>query len=313
MYRLDEEKHPNYLDFFLFAANSNLRCYHTLSELIKEKCIINEKIVFDYLKLRPDAPFDEKTKKISKNYEKYHQYNPTEIHKCDEKNDDVNFIYDSKIDSNSLVGLDITGFTIPDIFRILYVLKEDKKVKLLHVYYTEPKHYLFKDTVFDTYEYLSGERTYQAIPEYATLKADPELLVCFLGFDKNVSNVLFEKVVPFETITINGFPSYLPKLKDISLLNNYSLLTGIDNESQLFTRANNPFSSYNTLCQIKNNHPKNLMNICVLGTKPMALGACFFALNNINNVKVTYLYPQKYASNTTDDSTNSWYYMINFE
>eukprot|EP00831_Metopus_contortus_P077478 TRINITY_DN7286_c0_g1_i4.p2 TRINITY_DN7286_c0_g1~~TRINITY_DN7286_c0_g1_i4.p2 ORF type:complete len:151 (-),score=0.91 TRINITY_DN7286_c0_g1_i4:316-768(-) len=120
-------------------------------------------------------------------------------------------------------------------------------------FYTEPKHYLFKDTVFDTYEYLRGERRYESIPGYTSIKSDPELLVCFLGFDNNVSNVLFDKVIPVETITINGFPSYLPKLKDISLLNNYSLLTKIDRDSQLYTRANNPFSSYNTLCEIRKN------------------------------------------------------------
>eukprot|EP00831_Metopus_contortus_P077480 TRINITY_DN7286_c0_g1_i6.p1 TRINITY_DN7286_c0_g1~~TRINITY_DN7286_c0_g1_i6.p1 ORF type:complete len:209 (-),score=4.45 TRINITY_DN7286_c0_g1_i6:202-828(-) len=165
----------------------------------------------------------------------------------------IDFILNSEINSKSIVGLYITGFTIPDIFTILQILKENKNVKTLYVFYTEPKHYLFKDTVFDTYEYLRGERRYESIPGYTSIKSDPELLVCFLGFDNNVSNVLFDKVIPVETITINGFPSYLPKLKDISLLNNYSLLTKIDRDSQLYTRANNPFSSYNTLCEIRKN------------------------------------------------------------
>jgi hypothetical protein len=112
-------------------------------------------------------------------------------------------------------------------------------------------------------------------------------------------------------VVINGFPSYVPKLKDISLLSNYSLLTSsIDYEHKFFAKANNPFSAYNVLCDIRSKYKDFLMNICVLGTKPMALGACIFALKNLEDVKVTYPYPQNYLSRTTVDSTKSWHYVV---
>lgn len=310
----DDDTIINKYDFFLFAANSDQRCYRVISKLKSIGCPIGNTIVFDYEKLRPKKSSSE-DQSSNKKYNEFEIYHPNVILNCSNDDDDVKFLYNSDINDISTIGLDITGFTIPDVFRILYVLKEFKKIKLLHVFYTEPKHYLFKDIFFDTYEYLIGERTYQAIPEYyITNDTDMEILVCFLGFDKSVSNILYEKAIPNETVVVNGFPSYLPKLKEISLLNNYSLLTtDIDKGAQFFAKANNPFSSYNTLCDIRKKYPKGVMNICVLGTKPMALGACMFALDNLSNVKVTYLYPQNYSSNTTEESNNSWHFFIEFD
>lgn len=47
-----------------------------------------------------------------------------------------------------------------------------------------------------------------------------------------------------------------------------------------YAQANNPFSAYNTLVEIKDSNTDKLLDICVLGSKPMALGACMFALRN---------------------------------
>ena len=309
---VEVDKLPDHLNYFLFAANSNMRCYNSLLKLSDSSCSIDTKIVFDYKKLRPTKEKD--GDEVLKNYEEYEKYDPTIVHECIGEDDDVNFIAKLQIVESDCMGLDITGFTVPDVFRLLYILKEIKKIKSIHVFYTEPQHYLFKEDIFDTYEYLSGERTYKPVPEYFTIGSyEKELLVCFLGFDMYVSDYIYEKVLPYEAIAINGFPSYLPKLKDISLLNNYSLLTAnVDSEHRFFTRANNPFSAYNTLCDIRKKFPDCLMNICVLGTKPMALGACLFSLDNKQNVKVTYPYPQHYVPKTTESSTKAWYYVVDF-
>jgi hypothetical protein len=290
-----------------------------LSLLIENKCEIENIVLFDYEKLRP------KTKDINgkqtpnfkvlvENYNKYSSYNPTVKYSCIEADDDVNYLARMTLSEDTMIGIDITGFTVPDVFRALYILKEIKKVRSLYVYYTEPQHYIFKEDIFNTYEHLSGERTYKPVPEFFTVGSyEKELLVFFLGFDLYVSDYIYEKALPHEAVAINGFPAYLPKLKDISLLNNYSLLTSnIDNDHRFYARANNPFSAYNTLCDIREQYPDYLMNVCVLGTKPMALGACLFTLENRHNVKVTYPYPQQYAPNTTEAHTKSWYYIINF-
>lgn len=59
-----------------------------------------------------------------------------------------------------------------------------------------------------------------------------------------------------------------------------------------YAQANNPFSAYNTLVEIKDSNTDKLLDICVLGSKPMALGACLFALRNPQIVKVSYPFPK---------------------
>lgn len=310
------QKIPNALDIFLYAANSDQRCYNVLSFFLKNKYKLGEKILFDYKKLRPlpstiEVSHTHDFDILNTNYLMYQQCNPT-IVPCEMDDDDVNYIAKMNLTEHTKLGLDITGFTTPDVFRIIYVLKEIKKIQSLYVFYTEPQHYVFKKDIFITYEHLIGERTYKPVPEYFAVGSyEKELLVFFLGFDLSVSDYIYEKALPHEAIAINGFPAYLPKLKDISLLNNYSLLTAhIDNEHRFYAKAINPFSSYNTLCEIRDLYHDYLMNICVLGTKPMALGACLFSLKNQSSVKVTYPYPQQYAPHTTESQTKSWCYSI---
>jgi hypothetical protein len=304
------KKIPSSLDIFLYAANSDQRCYKVLSSFWENKYTLGEKILFDYKKLRPLFSADD-FDILNDNYLMYQRCNPS-IVQCEKDDDDVKYIANMDLTEHTKLGLDITGFTIPDVFRIIYVLKEIKNIQNLYVFYTEPQHYVFKKDIFNTYEHLIGERTYKTVPEYSTVGSyEKELLVFFLGFDSSVSDYIYEKALPHEAIAINGFPAYLPKLKDISLLNNYSLLTShIDNKHQFYAKAINPFSSYNILCEIRKLYPDYLMNICVLGTKPMALGACLFSLNNKSNVKVTYPYPQQYSLHTTKSLTNSWCYSI---
>lgn len=313
MFNIDEDNCnlPCHFDFFIFAANSNMRCYNAISKLSSSDCKIDQKILFDYKKLQPNEQRDGIDAII--NYEAYKSYLPCTVAECIDDDDDVQNIVKLDVSFEQSIAIDITGFTVPDIFRILYVFREIKKTSILYVFYTEPQHYVFRDDIFNKYEYLSGERTYKPVPEYfSTGSSEKELLVCFLGFDIYVSDYIYEKALPHEAVAINGFPSYLPKLKDISLLNNYSLLTtNIDNEHRFYTRADNPFSVYNTLCDIRSKFPDFLMNICVLGTKPMALGASMFSLDNKDNVKVTYPYPQQYIPQTTHSSTKAWCYVVN--
>lgn len=318
----DQDKIPLTLDYILCAASSDQRCYHVLDSLSYLDCKIQNIIIFNYQKLQP-LYIDVYGQKRDNFNSLIQEYNHYLIYKdfatsfktiaCVNDNDDINFINTINFQENIEIGLDITGFTIPDLFRIFYFLKEIKHCCKIHVFYTEPEHYLFKKFIFDTYSHLSGQRTYKSLPEYfASGESTKELLILFLGFDPDISNYIYDKALPTEVIAINGFPSYLPKLKDISLLNNYPLITShIDTNHKFYTRANNPFSTYNTLHDIREKYNDFLINICVLGSKPMALGACIFALQNKDNLKVTYPYPQEYSPNITKSRTKSWYYEIN--
>ena len=76
-----------------------------------------------------------------------------------------------------------------------------------------------------------------------------------------------------------------------------------------FSRANNPFEAFNLLEDIKNQNQTSFINIAPLGTKPMALGACLFALY-YPDVRVVYPLPATYEKVTTNKCWNSWRYLI---
>jgi len=78
-----------------------------------------------------------------------------------------------------------------------------------------------------------------------------------------------------------------------------------------YSQANHPFSAYNTLTEIKSNNKNKILDICVLGTKPMALGACLFALNNSSHTKVSYPYPVEYRPQISIEAADIWWYGVN--
>jgi len=297
------------MKFLFIAASCDERSYKISNIILGKSNLVEKMYIFDYKKFQP-------TKDQEQEYATYYNYmvfKDYEIIKCENEDDDIHNLNKIHIEPTDCIGIDITGFSIPDIFRIFYVLRQIKSIRHLHVFYSEPRYYYYSNGLFDTYELLSGERKYTQIHEYfASGSQQKEILVCFLGFDKMVSKWVRELADPSEIVVINGLPSYMPKLKDISLVNNFDLLSMIDKDNIYFTRASNPYSAYNTLCDIKEKFNGALLNICVLGTKPMTLGACIFALDNIGTVKVTYPYPKSYKLKTTEESSRLWHYFIDF-
>lgn len=296
------------VDYFLIAAYSSERAYKCISYLYSINVSINNVLLFDYNKFRPDA--------ISVLYDRYKTYSEikykTEVLKCE--NDDATQLNKIPISNNSSVAIDITSFSIPDLFKIMFVLREIKKIDKIYAFYTEPKYYCFRQGLFDAYEYLIDERSYETINEYHNSGSNnEETLTLFLGFDKGTSTMVKEESKCSEVVVINGFPSISPKLKDISLLNNKKLLIELGQNNLYTAKANNPFSAYNILYDVKNKFSENLINICVLGSKPMALGACLFSLDFKKHVKVTYPFPKYYGNNISEGSSTSWFYELFFK
>lgn len=300
------------LDWLIIAANCDKRAYAISSKLKNDPNIaLGNLCVFDYDKFKPKED-------DADNYAQYMIYstlNPEKVISCIDRDDDIDGLAKLAISETQIVGIDITGFAIPDIFRIMFVLSKIQKITLVYAFYAEPRQYPYKDGIFDSYELLGGECTYEALPEYGSSGLQTgeklnETLVCFLGFDKGKARYMHEKINPSNTVVINGFPPYLPKYKDISLVNNRDLLNIIGIDSIHYAEAKNPFASYNALDSIRKQYDGDLLTVCVLGTKPMALGACIFSLKNADNLKVVYPYPTEYAKNTSDESDRNWCYIV---
>ncbi|MDD4494872.1 MAG: hypothetical protein PHV32_11110 [Eubacteriales bacterium] len=291
------------LDFLIMAASSNVRSYKSLEFIGQKGTDINNIIMLDFTESSPtqDSPY----------FNDYHAYSKMGIHittiSCDQNS--INF--DSLgISENSKIAIDITGLNIPSLYRIIFILSEVFGINQLHIFYTEPQFYVFEQGMLDAYEYLIGDRKYNVIEEYFNSgENNKEVLVIFLGFDRMTSSMVKDEVNPSITYLINGFPSTSPKLKDISLLNNYELIKKIT--PQIYnTKANNPFSAYNILSEIQRKHLNELLNICVLGSKPMALGSCLFVLHNKLNVKLSYAFQKGFKERISEGAATTWHYEI---
>lgn len=288
-----------HIDKLILAASGDERAYNSVSTLLKNGFKIDSIVVlkFESQCVAPDSP----------TYTAYSQYSnfsiPTTVIFLE---GDVIALDPKDFEGNNVV-VDITGFSIPNLFRMLFVMKEMLMIQKMHILYTEPQHYIFGSDTFGSYSYFIGEREYRALDEFfISGDSGKELLTIFLGFDRMTSSIVKEEVDPIETVLVNGFPSMSPKLKDISLLNNKEIIATVG-RPKYSVKTNNPFSAYNTLQKIQNDHPGILINVCVLGTKTMALGVGVYALKN-NNVKISYAYTKEHASSISKGVSNMWYY-----
>jgi len=214
------------------------------------------------------------------------------------------------VDNSVTVGIDISCFTKPYFFYLIKLLKERYQIKSIDVFYTEPQSYIFPKGLFTSYHSSSGPLTVREINGFNGLEVrdSKKILIILLGFDGDITQEINEDVSPMETFVVNGFPGYAPKFKDISLVINEKLTTNPD-ISILYSRANNPFEVYNLLEKVKKEGKNCFLNIAPLGTKPMALGACLFAIHN-PDVRVIYPIPEAYEKITTESYLNSWQYQI---
>ncbi len=217
-------------------------------------------------------------------------------------------------DDSSNIGIDISCLTKPYFYYLIKLFKERFKLANLTIFYTEPKSYFFQKGLFNAFHSSTGPLSIIEIPGYSgqEIRGAKRKLVLLLGFDGDLSKEIREDVSPEETVLVNGFPSYTPKFKDISLIVNEKLVSD-NNITVAYARANNPFEVYNLLESIKIENESNgeeiFLNIAPLGTKPMALGACLFALHN-PEVRVIYPLPEVYDDKYSEQCWNSWVYKL---
>lgn len=225
-------------------------------------------------------------------------------------------------DSN--FGMDITCVPIPHFFILLKFLTQTLNKACL--YYTEPRYYVMTDDINKSYSSTIGSISTDEIYGFSGISArsgsSDRILLCFLGFDNDLLPTVIQDSSPSKIITINGFPSFFPKFKDISLLNNEKILSSSDyaslrdssgkNKNLIYVEAANPFDVMNTLEQLKTINRSYCIDIVPLSSKPMALGVCLFALFN-EDIRVIYPFPEKYVGNITNKSNNCWEYEVDFK
>lgn len=211
------------------------------------------------------------------------------------------------------IGIDISAMPTPIFAQILHFMYEKHKEKSVIVYYSEPEHYNL-DNMFD-FSSCDGEIDIKAIPGFegrtAQINDSQRMIFYIMGFDMNYLNRLIpQQINPDGIVPINGFPAYFPKYKDISLINNEVNYHEMDIQV-VFAAANNPFETYNQISNLQKKYANYCIDIIPAGSKPMALGACLFALKNEqNDIRILFPFPMEYKSQATVGKGKIWEYCI---
>ena len=218
------------------------------------------------------------------------------------------------VTDKKVIGIDISCMPIPFVAQILRFISEYHPKKSIKIYYTEPSHYNLQ-ALFD-YSAYRGEIALDVIRgfEGETSQSGEGKRVIFylMGFEKDYLDRLIPQDIPPDVIApINGFPSYFPKYKDISLINEGTDFheDGID---IIYAEANNPFDVYNTISSLENKYSNYHIDIIPAGTKPMALGACLYALKNVNNIRcrIIFPFPSDYKPKQSKGCGKLWEYHL---
>lgn len=184
--------------------------------------------------------------------------------------------------------LDISCMNIPQMFLLLKYLKCNRKdLGVLQVFYTFPFDYIFPGDPFTSYKSYLGDIETAEILGYSgnSEKTREANLAVFIGFEGALSSKIIEDIKYKELFLINGLPSFFPKYKDITVINNYEIICQ-PSKKMYYVPANNPYEVYNFLESIS----VESEGICIapLSTKPIALGVCLFSLNHPEDVRIVY-------------------------
>ena len=206
------------------------------------------------------------------------------------------------------IYLDITGLPHHVWAPLLRSIRE--RDEPAYCVYVEPNNYQFsatptENTIFDLSERIGG---IAPLPGFASFFADVDgesLFVPLLGFEGTRFAYALEAVQPKreDIIPVIGVPGFRPE---------YPFHTYIGNRQNLwetrawknvrYATANCPFSIYNLLVELFEEDPSRRMIIAPIGTKPHALGAVLYCLDNPANTEILYDHPVRKAKRTQGTS-----------
>lgn len=312
-------------DYFLLAFNdSEERSMMSLRLLLEKNSEINKLIVFVQHRIVREIG-DEISDEISKIKSKISEIIMIDIQENMTSLDSFK-ILKAKIEvntKNQCIGVDISCLELPLYYLIIKWLSHN--ICSLFIYYTEPRRYIMDDGLFKSYFSTKGPIDVKNVNGYEgiTVKGTREdrVLICILGFDHDLLPAIIQEASPEKIVALNGFPSYFPKFKDISLANNERVLSESTfvhkfERGDYLTRyeyvdADNPFDTYNVLYNLYEKYKDYCVDIVPLGSKPTSLGACIFAIDN-PDIRVLYPFPEQYAEAISMSSKQSFEYFFEF-
>jgi hypothetical protein len=301
MKNITEKDYSEKSDVFICFDTHEDRAFNALNHLCKNK-LINDALILFFSSVGESTSVSKYNIKIEK-YALNRDIN-SELIPCLR-------VIDKFVAEKNIISIDISCMPIPFIAQILHFLYSYHGGKVLKIYYTEPSLYTLQN-LFD-YTAFEGEIDLTTIKGFegrtSQLDITKRVLFYLMGFElKTLYKRILQDVAPDKTAPINGFPAYFPKYKDISLINNdYNFHE--ENIEIVYAEANNPFEVYNTLATLGEKYKDCCVDIIPVGTKPMALGACLYALKK-GVCRMIFPFPSEYKPKQNKGCGKLWEYSM---
>ena len=165
--------------------------------------------------------------------------------------------------------------------------------------YVEPGDYQYsstptESTIFDLSERIDGVAPLPGFASLSSRHRDDVIFVPLLGFEGARLAFSLEAVQPRREniFPIVGVPGFRPEYPFYTYLGNRLKLQETRSWKNVhFAAANCPFALYNVLRKVATTNQGVRMVIAAIGTKPHALGAILYCLDNQETTEILYDHP----------------------
>lgn len=218
----------------------------------------------------------------------------------------INSTLDTIIGAPDEILIDTTTVGVAELLYILRWLKKYNRSTNVKMTYIEPGKYPPLNEANNefgrhTFNLSSHSLGYKSLPGFTVTSNSKSHLIALLGFERVRLGQLLENdegAFIGSLTPVFGVPGFKPSYDKHSAFQNIESILA-KGEKPEFSSANNPFETYSKLEYLRSCYPDTVINIAPIGTKPMAIGACLFALKNIGKkVGVMYDHPVKKKGRT---------------
>ena len=214
---------------------------------------------------------------------------------------------------DSLLGLIGNQRFIVDVSGLPHVvwapiIRYARLSKIPHrVLYAEPEKYVSQnapssESTFDLSVEIEGIKPLPGFAKLLDVNDDQEqVLVTLLGFEGNrpLRVALGFEPTP-KVVAVVGVPGFQIEYPSFTLSCNRKFIRDYRLHSEMrYARASCPFNLYSVLGEIQRDNPNCYMYIAMVGTRPHALGAVNFALDNEENCELIFDHPVRKPGRTS--------------
>lgn len=210
--------------------------------------------------------------------------------------------------------IDTTTLSLPEILHLFNLL--NNKRRSFDVIYVQPNGYAELKTEgidqIKSFDLSDDGLGIQQVPPFIGYSAN-SMLFFFLGFEGHRFGAIINSD-EFDTRNITcllGTPPFRLGWENRTLSSNYKQLAEISSNSNArfkFAGANDPIQTYEIIDQVYQSACYEKRNLCLapFGTKPAAIAAAQFAVNNINVVMLYDYVKKKNKRSSGQDLIHTW-------